>query len=86
MYHTFFRLSPANMQMQTINVHKNTSSKFSFPPLPAHIVSPEEPVDVRVSVCVCLYNTICSTFVTILIKSVCKIVLLNCLVCKYGAE
>lgn len=45
-----FRLSPENMQMQTINVQKNTSSKFSFPPLPTHIVSPEEPVDVRVSV------------------------------------
>eukprot|EP00066_Takifugu_rubripes_P019390 XP_011608656.1 PREDICTED: polycystic kidney disease protein 1-like 3 [Takifugu rubripes] len=41
------RLSPENMQMQTINVQKNTSSKFSFPPLPTHIVSPEEPVDVR---------------------------------------
>lgn len=36
--------------MQAINVQKNTSSKFSFPPLPAHIISPEEPVDVRVSI------------------------------------
>lgn len=58
------------MQMQTINVQKNTSSKFSFPPLPAHIVSPEEPVDVRVSVCMSVqYNT---TLVIILIKSVYK--------------
>lgn len=43
------------MQMQAINVQKNTSSKFSFPALPAHIISPEEPVDVRVSICVFLY-------------------------------
>lgn len=41
--------------MQAINVQKNTSSKFSFPALPAHIISPEEPVDVRVSICVFLY-------------------------------
>lgn len=39
------------MQMQDINVQKNSSSRFSFPSLPAHIVSPEDPVDVRVSVC-----------------------------------
>lgn len=39
------------MKMQDINVQKNSSSRFSFPTLPAHIVSPEEPVDVRVSVC-----------------------------------
>ncbi|XP_033504613.2 polycystin-1-like protein 2 [Epinephelus lanceolatus] len=41
------RVSPGNMQMQDINVQKNSSSRFSFPTLPAHIVSPEEPVDVR---------------------------------------
>ncbi|KAM9366988.1 polycystin-1-like protein 2 [Symphorus nematophorus] len=41
------RMSPEKMQMQNINVQKNTSSRFSFPKLPAHILSPEEPVDVR---------------------------------------
>ncbi|KAM8893485.1 polycystin-1-like protein 2 [Spinachia spinachia] len=41
------RVSPENMQMQDINVQKNGTSRFSFPALPAHIVSPEEPVDVR---------------------------------------
>ncbi|XP_070762062.1 polycystin-1-like protein 2 [Enoplosus armatus] len=41
------RVSPEKMQMQDINVQKNSSSRFSFPTLPAHIVSPEEPVDVR---------------------------------------
>ncbi|KAM7014972.1 polycystin-1-like protein 2 [Tautogolabrus adspersus] len=41
------RVSPGTMQMQDINVQKNSSSRFSFPTLPAHIVSPEEPVDVR---------------------------------------
>ncbi|XP_068452137.1 polycystin-1-like protein 2 [Clinocottus analis] len=41
------RLSPEKMQMQEVNVQKNSSSRFSFPALPAHIVSPEEPVDVR---------------------------------------
>ncbi|XP_054473206.1 polycystic kidney disease protein 1-like 2 [Anoplopoma fimbria] len=41
------RVSPEKMQMQDINVQKNSSSRFSFPALPAHIVSPEEPVDVR---------------------------------------
>ncbi|XP_075878911.1 polycystin-1-like protein 2 [Nelusetta ayraudi] len=41
------RVSPENMQMQEINVQKNSSTRFSFPALPAHIVSPEEPVDVR---------------------------------------
>lgn len=44
------RVSPEKIQMQDINVQKNTSSRFSFPTLPAHIVSPGEPVDVRVSV------------------------------------
>lgn len=39
------------MQTQDINVQKNSSSRFSFPTLPSHIVSPDEPVDVRVSVC-----------------------------------
>uniref|UniRef100_A0A3Q1CIZ1 Polycystic kidney disease 1 like 2a n=1 Tax=Amphiprion ocellaris TaxID=80972 RepID=A0A3Q1CIZ1_AMPOC len=41
------RISPKNMQKQAINVQKNSSSRFSFPSLPADIVSPEEPVDVR---------------------------------------
>ncbi|XP_034536196.1 polycystic kidney disease protein 1-like 2 [Notolabrus celidotus] len=41
------RVSPGNMQAQDINVQKNSSSRFSFPTLPAHILSPEEPVDVR---------------------------------------
>uniref|UniRef100_A0A8C3A6T3 Polycystic kidney disease 1 like 2a n=1 Tax=Cyclopterus lumpus TaxID=8103 RepID=A0A8C3A6T3_CYCLU len=40
-------VSPKKMQMQDVNVQKNSSSRFSFPALPAHIVSPEEPVDVR---------------------------------------
>ncbi|XP_076592785.1 polycystin-1-like protein 2 [Chaetodon auriga] len=41
------RVSPEKMKMQDINVQKNSSSRFSFPTLPAHIVPPEEPVDVR---------------------------------------
>ncbi|XP_044057560.1 polycystic kidney disease protein 1-like 2 isoform X2 [Siniperca chuatsi] len=41
------RVSPEKLQMQDINVQKKSSSRFSFPTLPAHIVSPEEPVDVR---------------------------------------
>ncbi|XP_032371632.1 polycystic kidney disease protein 1-like 2 [Etheostoma spectabile] len=41
------RVSPEKMQMQDINVQKNSSSRFSFPSLPAHVVSPEDPVDVR---------------------------------------
>ncbi|XP_078114747.1 polycystin-1-like protein 2 [Sander vitreus] len=41
------RVSPEKMQMQDINVQKNSASRFSFPSLPAHIVSPEDPVDVR---------------------------------------
>ncbi|XP_047436040.1 polycystic kidney disease protein 1-like 2 isoform X3 [Mugil cephalus] len=41
------RISLGNMQMQDINVQKNSSSRFSFPTLPADVVSPEEPVDVR---------------------------------------
>lgn len=35
--------------MQDINVQKSSSSRFSFPRLPEDVVSPEEPVDVRVS-------------------------------------
>ncbi|KAF7662063.1 hypothetical protein LDENG_00247400, partial [Lucifuga dentata] len=41
------RVSPETMQMQNINAQKKTSSRFSFPMLPAEILSPEEPVDVR---------------------------------------
>lgn len=36
--------------MQDINGQKNSSSRFLFPRLPEDIVSPDEPVDVRVSV------------------------------------
>ncbi|XP_055085881.1 polycystic kidney disease protein 1-like 2 [Periophthalmus magnuspinnatus] len=41
------RITPQTMENQNINVQKNTSSRFNFPALPAAIVSPEEPVDVR---------------------------------------
>ncbi|XP_067104833.1 polycystin-1-like protein 2 [Osmerus mordax] len=41
------RVSPETLQMQSIIVPKNTSSSFSFPPLPADVLSLEEPVDVR---------------------------------------
>ncbi|KAM7406118.1 hypothetical protein PAMP_000517 [Pampus punctatissimus] len=41
------RVSPETMQMQDINVQKNSSSRFSFPTLPADVLFPEEPVDVR---------------------------------------
>ncbi|KAM9860546.1 polycystin-1-like protein 2 [Aulostomus maculatus] len=41
------RVSPGTMQMQDINVQRNSSSRFSFPTLPADVVSPNEPVDVR---------------------------------------
>ncbi|KAF3686447.1 Polycystic kidney disease protein 1-like 2 PC1-like 2 protein Polycystin-1L2 Precursor [Channa argus] len=41
------RFSPEAMQMRDINVQKNSSSRFLFPRLPKHIVSPGEPVDVR---------------------------------------
>ncbi|XP_026176225.1 polycystic kidney disease protein 1-like 2 [Mastacembelus armatus] len=41
------RVSPGAMQMHDINVQKNSSSRFSFPTLPGDVVSPEEPVDVR---------------------------------------
>uniref|UniRef100_A0A3P8NBS0 Polycystic kidney disease 1 like 2a n=1 Tax=Astatotilapia calliptera TaxID=8154 RepID=A0A3P8NBS0_ASTCA len=47
-YNTVFsRISPESMQMLDINAQKNSSSSFSFPVLPPHIVSPDEPVDVR---------------------------------------
>ncbi|XP_072321390.1 polycystin-1-like protein 2 [Eucyclogobius newberryi] len=41
------RITPQTMQMHDINIQKNTSSRFNLPALPAAIVSPEEPVDVR---------------------------------------
>ncbi|XP_026234452.1 polycystic kidney disease protein 1-like 2 [Anabas testudineus] len=41
------RVSSETMQMQDINVQKNSSSRFLFPTLPRDIVSPAEPVDVR---------------------------------------
>ncbi|XP_019954244.2 polycystin-1-like protein 2 isoform X2 [Paralichthys olivaceus] len=41
------RLNPETMQKQDINVQKSSSSRFSFPRLPEDLVSPGEPVDVR---------------------------------------
>ncbi|XP_035483332.2 polycystic kidney disease protein 1-like 2 isoform X1 [Scophthalmus maximus] len=41
------RVTSETMQIQHINVQKSSSSKFSFPKLPEDVVSPEEPVDVR---------------------------------------
>ncbi|MEQ2195421.1 hypothetical protein XENOCAPTIV_012549, partial [Xenoophorus captivus] len=41
-----------DMQMQNINVQKKGSSSFSVPTLPPGIVSPEEPVDIRVKITV----------------------------------
>ncbi|XP_077451223.1 polycystin-1-like protein 2 [Stigmatopora argus] len=41
------RISPGTMQTQDINIQRSSSSKFSFPSLPADVVSPDEPVDVR---------------------------------------
>ncbi|XP_058485671.1 polycystin-1-like protein 2 [Solea solea] len=41
------RVSAQSMQMQDINVQKSSSSRFSFPRLPDDVVSPEEPMDVR---------------------------------------
>ncbi|XP_029000907.1 polycystic kidney disease protein 1-like 2 isoform X2 [Betta splendens] len=41
------RVSSGSRQMQDINVQKNSSSRFLFPKLPKDIVSPDEPVDVR---------------------------------------
>ncbi|XP_078480345.1 LOW QUALITY PROTEIN: polycystin-1-like protein 2, partial [Lampetra planeri] len=41
------RVSPETMQAQDINVNRNSSSTFSFPPLPADVLPPNEPVDVR---------------------------------------
>uniref|UniRef100_A0A3B4T629 Polycystic kidney disease protein 1-like 2 n=1 Tax=Seriola dumerili TaxID=41447 RepID=A0A3B4T629_SERDU len=43
----YVNVSPETMQMQDINVQKNSSSRFSFPRLPEDVVSPKEPVDVR---------------------------------------
>ncbi|XP_041863465.1 polycystic kidney disease protein 1-like 2 isoform X2 [Melanotaenia boesemani] len=41
------RISPEDIQMQHINIQKNSSSRFSLPSLPAGIIFPEETVDVR---------------------------------------
>ncbi|KAM4743702.1 polycystin-1-like protein 2 [Anableps anableps] len=41
------RISSEDMQMQHINVRKKGSSSFSVPSLPSGIVSPGEPVDIR---------------------------------------
>ncbi|MEQ2239228.1 hypothetical protein ILYODFUR_002316, partial [Ilyodon furcidens] len=41
------RISSEDMQMQKINVQRKGSSSFSVPMLPPGIVSPEEPVDIR---------------------------------------
>uniref|UniRef100_H2LTS2 Polycystic kidney disease 1 like 2a n=1 Tax=Oryzias latipes TaxID=8090 RepID=H2LTS2_ORYLA len=39
------RISPDSIQMQNINGVRNSSSRFSFPSLPADILSVEDPVD-----------------------------------------
>ncbi|XP_077374484.1 polycystin-1-like protein 2 [Festucalex cinctus] len=41
------RVSPESMQMQDINIQRSSASRFSFPTLPSDVLSPEEPVDVR---------------------------------------
>ncbi|XP_054627000.1 polycystic kidney disease protein 1-like 2 [Dunckerocampus dactyliophorus] len=41
------RVSPETMQSQDINIQRSSASRFSFPSLPADVVSPDEPVDVR---------------------------------------
>ncbi|KAK5620417.1 hypothetical protein CRENBAI_024454 [Crenichthys baileyi] len=41
------RISSEDMQMQNINVQKKGSYSFSIPTLPPGVVSPEEPVDIR---------------------------------------
>uniref|UniRef100_A0A3B3HKL2 Polycystic kidney disease 1 like 2a n=1 Tax=Oryzias latipes TaxID=8090 RepID=A0A3B3HKL2_ORYLA len=41
------QISPDSIQMQNINGVRNSSSRFSFPSLPADILSVEDPVDVR---------------------------------------
>ncbi|XP_061738629.1 polycystin-1-like protein 2 isoform X1 [Nerophis ophidion] len=41
------RVSPETMSEQDINIQRSSASRFSFPSLPADVVSPEEPVDVR---------------------------------------
>ncbi|XP_017296853.3 polycystic kidney disease protein 1-like 2 [Kryptolebias marmoratus] len=41
------RMTSEDMQMQQINVQKKSSTRFSFPSLPAGVVSSDEPVDVR---------------------------------------
>lgn len=51
------------MQMMDINAQKSSSSRFSFPALPPDIVSPEEPVDVRVSVCALYFFMIFLAFI-----------------------
>ncbi|XP_071256344.1 polycystin-1-like protein 2 [Salvelinus alpinus] len=41
------RMSPNSIQMQSINIPDSSSASFSFPHLGADVLSPEEPVDVR---------------------------------------
>ncbi|KAJ3593029.1 hypothetical protein NHX12_005367 [Muraenolepis orangiensis] len=41
------RVSPESINMQSIASNEKTSSQFIFPTLPAGLLSPEEPVDVR---------------------------------------
>nr|XP_046201462.1 polycystic kidney disease protein 1-like 2 [Oncorhynchus gorbuscha] len=41
------RMSANSIQMQSINIPDSSSASFSFPPLGADVLSPEEPVDVR---------------------------------------
>ncbi|XP_045069761.1 polycystic kidney disease protein 1-like 2, partial [Coregonus clupeaformis] len=41
------RMSPNSIQMQSINIPDSSSASFSFPPLGADVLSPDEQVDVR---------------------------------------
>ncbi|XP_064867230.1 polycystin-1-like protein 2 [Oncorhynchus nerka] len=41
------RMSANSIQMQSINIPDSSSASFSFPPLGADVLSPDEPVDVR---------------------------------------
>lgn len=50
------RVSTETIQMQSISNPISSSASFSFPHLGADVLSPDEPVDVRVSVHVGLYN------------------------------
>ena len=55
-----YRVSPKSIQMQSIASNEKSSSQFIFPLFPVGLLSPEEPVDVRVSVCVLVFLTLFS--------------------------